>query len=239
MSRYLAILALVLWSSPLAPEASGQPSSPSALTTLRGFAHERGAKEVSRVVGVVGFHGQDQPGRWLLLQLDGKVPNLLHEYAIQNGKVVAQRQFWRDPKQDMPSIPLDLSRIAIDSTRAFTLADHQAKQAGIGFDSIHYQLRCRDLRNEPVWVLNLINGVQQSVGVLYISALSGETLRSVWYRPGATTSTAPRQGSPSAHQRKGLIPKLANRVREVRGGHTQPPPPAGFSAPPVPPRSGR
>ncbi|MCB1230557.1 MAG: hypothetical protein KDN19_09840 [Verrucomicrobiae bacterium] len=234
MSRYLAITLVALVLLSLSPTAIGQPSSASGLTILRQFASERSSDELSRVVGLVGFHGQDQPARWLLLQIDGKVPNLMHEFAIENGHIVAQRQFWKNPSQDLPTIPLKISAIGIDSTRAFRLADQSAKKAGIGFDAVHYQLRCRDLRNEPIWVLNLVNDAQRSVGVLYISAVSGETLRSVWYQPGATTST----GTPSGERPRGLIPQLADRIRD-NGGATQPPPPAGFSAPPVPPRTTR
>ncbi len=240
MSRNSVLLLAAFLLMPGVFSSQAQPSAPSALTTLRGFARERGDEEASRIVGVVGFFGQDQPGQWLLLQKDVKVPNLLHEYAIRNGRLVAQRQFWRDPKQDMPSIPIVISQIAIDSTAAFRLADQQAKRAGVGFDSIHYQLRCRDLRNEPIWVLNLVDSLQKSVGVLYISALTGETLRSAWYRTGTTTSnTSPQPSAPTHKRPKGLIPQLADRIREERNGATQPPPPPGFSAPPVPPRSGR
>lgn len=238
MSRYLSLLLLAPLLSGLSPQAHSQPSAPSALSVLRGFSRERGTAESSRIVGMVGFHGQDQPAQWLILQLDARDPKLLHEYAVRGGRPEAYRRFWRDPNQDLPTIPIELSRVAVDSTRAFVLADQNAKKAGIGFDAIHYQLRCRDLRNEPIWVLNLINGTQRSVGVLYISAITGETLRSVWYRPGATTSVSPDSREVGTRP-KGLIPQLGERIRGNQNGSTQPPPPAGFSAPPVPPRSGR
>lgn len=237
MNRYLPKVLIATLLASFSPQVFAQTNAPSALTVLRGFSRDRGAAESSRVVGLVGFFGQSQPAQWLILQLDAKNPNLLHEYAVRAGRPEAYRRFWRDPAQDLPTIPIVLSRVAVDSNRAFVLADQNARMAGIGFDSIHYQLRCRDLRNEPIWVLNLINGTQRSVGVLYISAITGETLRSVWYRPGATTSVLPDSQSAPARP-KGLIPQLSERFRDNQDA-PQPPPPAGFSAPPVPPRSGR
>jgi len=142
----------------------------------------------------------------------------LHEYVLRGGKVVAQRQFARNPNQDLPTIPINLSKVAIDSRQAFALADQAARKAGIGFDAMNYQLRCRDLRNEPVWVLSPMDSARRAVGVVYISAITGETLRTVWHRPGPmTTSTPPpASGQPRVDNRRGLIPQLAGKISERR-----------------------
>lgn len=235
MSRFLRILLITAASiAPLA--ASAQPSSfPSAVTTLRNFGRERGDAVLSRVVGVVGFNGQDQPAQWLLLQADAETPNLLHEYAVQGGRVVAHREFFRNPGQDLPNIPIAVSKLAIDSPQAFALANQAARKAGIGFDAMNYQLRCRDLRNEPIWVLSLMDGARRVVGVVYISALNGETLRTVWNQAGPLTTSAPPVAppapaasvmappAPQQQQRResssrGLIPQLADRISDRRSG---------------------
>lgn len=237
MRRHPLILLALMIAAHAVPVLA-QPASPPAVTTLRRFAELRGDAELSRVVGVVGFMGQDQPRQWLLLQLDPKVPNLLHEYVMRDGRIDAHRQFWRDPRQDMPSIPIAVSKIAIDSTQAFRLGDQAAKRAGMGFDAIHYNLRCRDLRNEPVWMLNLVDQAQNSVGVLYLSAITGETLRTVWHRPSTNTTSnsapPPPAPVPSQAQRrpKGLIPQLVERVRSRNDAAGQVPPPGPYAAPP-------
>jgi len=41
----------------------------------------------------------------------------------------------------------------------------------------------RDLGAEPVWMLNLLNRAQAPVGVVYLSATSGEILRETWVGP--------------------------------------------------------
>lgn len=172
---------------------------PTAKQTIASFGKIQGSDQAARVVGMVGFYGQDQPPQWAILKPDWKVANLMHEYMMRDGKIVGERRFWRDPKQDLPTVAIPFEKIAIDSSRAFVLADQEAKKAGLGFDMIHYQLRGRDLRNEPVWVLNLVDGGQQSIGVLYISAITGETLRSVWNRSkGYTSAPAPTPNNTSA-----------------------------------------
>lgn len=220
MSRFLPILiATIAGLAPLHAQ-NAATSAPSALTTLRAFGRERGDALLTRVVGMVGFNGQDQPGQWLILQADIEVPNLLHEYAIQGGRIVAQRQFMRTPNQDLPTIPITVSKVAVDSRQAFALANQAAQKAGVGFDSMNYQLRCRDLRNEPVWVLSLMDGARRNVGVIYLSAITGETLRTVWHRVGNMTTSAPpaKQAPQRENTRRGLIPQLAGRISERRNG---------------------
>ena len=171
--------------APAQAPAAKPRSQMSAINTLWAFGRERGTHELSRVVGVVGFFGQDQPRQWRLLAHDAQQRGVMHEYILENGRVVAERRFARDPKQDMPSIVIPVGQLKVDSTQAFLLAEAQATAASIGFDSAHYQLRCRDLRNEPVWVLNLSDAARKTVGVVYISALNGDIIRKVWSRPGS------------------------------------------------------
>ena len=94
-----------------------------AISSLRSFGVERGQRELSRVVGMVGFYGQDQPVQWLVLTVDPQAPALLHEYVVRQGRVVAERHFERDPEQDLPYIPLSMGSLKIDSDRAFVIAD--------------------------------------------------------------------------------------------------------------------
>ena len=160
------------------------PAQSTANQSLKALQVLRGRQVVSTIVGVAGFYGQDQPQQWRLLAVDTRVPNLLHEYAMQAGKIVGERHFSRRPDEDLPSIVIPPGNLRIDSPQAFAIANENARRAGVGFDSVHYQLRCRDLRKEPVWVINLIDQQQNTVGVQYLSAITGETLRSVWHRPG-------------------------------------------------------
>ncbi len=165
-------------------QAEAPRSQMTAINTLLAFGKERGTHELGRVVGVVGFYGQDQPAQWRLLAHDSRERGVMHEYIVENGRVVSERRFRREADQDLPSIVIPTGKLAVDSKQAFMLADSAARKDSVGFDSVHYQLRCRDLRNEPVWVLNLSDLAKKTVGVLYISAINGEVIRKVWHRPG-------------------------------------------------------
>ncbi|MCP5550056.1 MAG: hypothetical protein H7A53_04100 [Akkermansiaceae bacterium] len=140
---------------------------------------------------------------------------------MRQGRVVAERHVERDPEQDLPYIPLSMGSLKIDSDRAFVIAEVAARRAGIGFDSIHYQLRCRDLRNEPVWVLNLIDQEKAIVGALYVSAVTGETLRAVWHRPGTRDYSQVNEG-PGLFTR--LTDKIGNGIANLRGKNNNPQP---------------
>lgn len=216
MSRFLPILlALAAGVSPIHAQGVSQ-QNPSALATLRAFGRERGEAQLARVVGLVGFNGQDQPAQWLILQADVEVSGWLHEYALQGGRVVAQRSFRRNPNQDLPNIPLSLPKIVVDSPQAFALANQAARKAGVGFDSMNFQLRCRDLRNEPVWVLSLMDEGRRTVGVVYLSAVTGEALRAVWNPPSSLTTTAPAERTSAP---RGIIPQLVDRISERQSGN--------------------
>ncbi len=137
-------------------------------------------KEIE-ILGMVGFYGDPDPAQWLVLtqKVDSKGPLL--ELVVRDNKVLAKRKVRKNGSMDIPSIPIQLSKIKINSVAARGIAEELAKKSQIDFETIHYQLRCRDEGNEPVWNLNLIDQNQVSVGVHYISALTGKILRSVWH----------------------------------------------------------
>ena len=188
----------------------------SGLNTLWAFGKERGGPEQARAVGLVGFFGQDQPSQWLVLVSDARVPSTYREYVVRQGRTVNMRTFQRQSGQDMPSIPLPLNRLKIDSQQAFRICEATAIKAGIGFDSLHYQLRCRDLRNEPVWVVNLLDRSRATTGVIYLSAVDGNVLRTVWNQPGNSGqySQAPRVPNAPQSQEKGLLGKIVGKIKK-------------------------
>jgi len=181
---FLSLFSVIATSYSQQTRPAAPRSQMTAVNTLWAFGRERGTHELGRVVGVVGFYGQDQPAQWRLLAHDSLERGVMHEYIVENGRVVSERRFRREADQDLPSIVIPTGKLAVDSKQAFMLADSAARKDSVGFDSVHYQLRCRDLRNEPVWVLNLSDHAKKTVGVLYISAINGEIIRKVWHRPG-------------------------------------------------------
>jgi hypothetical protein len=90
--------------------------------------------------------------------------------------------------------------LKLDSDVAFTIAEELASSARISYDSVHYQLRCRDLGNEPVWVVNMLDPVGRSIGIHYISAETGKILRSVWNKthPSSMSRSKGPDGKPES-----------------------------------------
>lgn len=188
---YCLIAALLI--SFLIPAQGGEPES--GLTALRKFSASPSLAGGESILGMVGFYGDPLPPQWLILTTVEAKAGVLREVVFREGVVVAERRFKALPGQDLPSIPIPLGAVKVDSKAAFAAAERAAKLKKVSFDSVHYQLRCRQLANEPVWMLSLINSHQVAVGVVYISAGSGEVLQESWPRlPLETTATAP-QGS--------------------------------------------
>ena len=138
-----------------------------------------------RVLGMVGFYGQPQPVQWLILTGDPTSPEPLREFVFARRQILAERIFSPLPGQDLPHLPIVRETLKVDSGAAFRIAESRAKARKAAFDSAHYQLRVRDEGNEPVWMLSLIDASQVSVGVVYLSARSGEVLRETWVSPPA------------------------------------------------------
>lgn len=175
---------LVLFSTTLLANAQK-----TAFDALEAFGKNRGQADLKRVVGITGLQGQDQPQQWMILMSDSNVQNLMHEYAMNKGKIVGERHFSRDPEQPLPSTSLPLEKLNIDSSKAFQIANQTATRSNIGFDSVSYLLRVHKNNPAPVWTLTLVDQNKKIVGIVHIIASSGKVLNKTWYRPGSPEYT--------------------------------------------------
>jgi len=160
-----------------------------AFDSLEAFEKSRGQADLKQVVGVTGSFGQDQPQQWMILMKDSSVKNLMHEYAMNKGKVIGERHFSRDPEQKLPDTALPLTLLNIDSSKAFQVANQAAAKSAVGFDSISYLLRMHSTNQSPVWTLTLIDQKRNTVGIVHILASTGKLLNKTWFRPGTTEYT--------------------------------------------------
>lgn len=196
MKRDLCILAwcwisgLVLAvSDGLAQSTPPTTPPPSALAAMDLFLASPSDGRKEAVYGVVGFFGQPSPPQWLILTDAGNNARSLRESVVTSAGVVAERKFRRQPKQDLPDIPMSRAALKIDSGAAFRVAETEARRQKMAFESAHYQLRCRETGQEPIWMLNLLNANHASIGVVYVSAVTGKVMRTFW--PGKSTSPSP------------------------------------------------
>lgn len=157
-------------------KVEGQP----ALAALDAFIAVSSLDPREKILGMVGFFGQPEPVQWLILTDNPAEAGVLRESVFARGKILAERKFTPLPGQDLPHLPLVRKTLKVDSGTAFRTAEEIALQQKRAFESVHFQLRVRDLESEPVWMLNLISPAQVSIGVVYISASSGRVLRESW-----------------------------------------------------------
>lgn len=154
------------------------------LAALDAFLASAACRPGETILGMVGFYGEPVPPQWLVLTSHPDEAGVLRESVVSGGKVRAERKFSPLPGQDLPDIPIERGALGIDSGEAFAIAEKVAREGKISFDSAHFQLRCRERGNEPVWMLSLLSPAQVSVGAIYVSAIDGEVLRVSWTRAG-------------------------------------------------------
>lgn len=155
----------------------------SALGALDAFLVVSPLEPGVEVLGMVGFFGQPEPVQWLILTSHPATPGVLRESIFARGRLLGERKFSPLPGQDLPHLAIERAALKIDSAAAFRIVEELAHRQKRSFDSAHFQLRVRDLGAEPVWMLNLLNSAQVSVGVVYLSASSGAILRETWVGP--------------------------------------------------------
>lgn len=152
----------------------------SAFEALDGFLALSRLEPGAEVLGMVGFFGQPEPVQWLILTSQPATPGVLREMIFARGRLLAERRLSPLPGQDLPHLAVDRSALKINSAAAFRIVEKLACQQKRIFDTAHFQLRVRDLGSEPVWMLDLLNRAQISVGVVYLSATTGQILRESW-----------------------------------------------------------
>ena len=120
-----------------------------------------------------------------------------------------------------PNIPV--RNVQLDSDALFRLADREANAARLGFDSLDYELRCRELSTEPIWVVNLRDRENNNVGIIFVSAKTGTVVKKLWNkraapavaradnRQGAVVPVKPAAPLPST-QYKQKKPSLFDRI---------------------------
>lgn len=164
-----------------------------------------GPRAVQWLAEIRAQGGTPQPSDWEILAFDDRAPRLLYRFWAGGGRA-------SDGGVDEQRYPLDIpmgyfspNQIGVDSVAAFTIAEGEARKAKMAFDSCDYLLRVREFSTEPIWRLELLDASRRLVGKIYLSANSGEVLRTMWVyrgershpdgRPRIIDSFAPTQHS--------------------------------------------
>lgn len=151
-----------------------------ALHALDAFVASNRLTSDEEILGMVGFDGHPLPVEWLVLTRRSGGDGSLHEYVCSADGVKHQRSISRLPGQNLPDLPLVRRSLLISSSQAFDLASARAQALHVSFVSVRYQLRVREEGEEPIWAIDFLDRSQVSLGILYLSASSGEVRRETW-----------------------------------------------------------
>lgn len=151
-----------------------------ALQTVRDKSPDAGT-----LVEMQAERGEPQPSQWTLLFNDPKARGGVREIVATGSGIISERTplVGFAGTGAMPTI--DRSRLKIDSSEAFSIANSEARKRQIGFHWIDYTLRADPSGDAPVWSLKLTDHMGALIGTIRISAETGNVLSSTEVAAGS------------------------------------------------------
>lgn len=166
------IAALLFLAVPLV-SAQTQPTAYQAMRTV-GLHFNR--QLVNHIISVSGNEGNPQPATWTILLDDPQARGGVREVEVQNDKVVSERTPLRESVASSLGADIDTSKLNLDSSGAYTVAQQTAAASHVTFTTVDYTLRM-DERGNPIWVLALHRADGEPAGKIFIGANHGTITR--------------------------------------------------------------
>ncbi len=165
------VVASLLIVAPACAQESG-----TAYEALRIIGAQLGRGSMHHVISVTGVDGNPQPARWKVLVADESVTGGLREIDVADGRIVSDRPARGAIVGSTPGATIDTSKLNLDSSGAYAVANHTADTSHVVFDSVSYTLRS-DSRGIPTWIVTLEVAGRQPVGTIHIAANRGKITR--------------------------------------------------------------
>lgn len=188
----LGIFLLVAAAFPL----SAAETAYQALGVVRAKLTASGLKNVTEVTG---DRGGDQPQSWKILMNDPEARGGVREIVVSKGEIISERTPLTGFSGSGSLPVVDLTKLNLDSDKAFNLANESAQKSGTGFHWVNYTLRTDVKTGSPLWVLELIDYMGAPVGTIYISAQTGQITKGLQLE---TSRAAATQASTSETETK-------------------------------------
>ncbi len=225
--RNLLILFVLLVTFAPATSTFAQRSDLSVREALGIVSSRFGPQSVQWVAEVYATRGVPQPSAWQISSYDERAPRLLYTFGADssgNARDMGPDEI-RYPR-DVPVGYFSPYQIRLDSVAAFTVAEGEARKAKMAFDSCDYLLRAREFSQDPMWRLQLIDASGRVVGKIYISATSGQVLRTVWVYHGqnARSDGQPRIIDSVSPSQGGMTTSIPTQSMPPQPGITANPP---------------
>jgi len=145
-----------------------------AYQALRAVGAERGADALKHVIELEGRGGVPQPVVWRVVLDDPSARGGVRELDVAHGKIVAEHTPVKAYSGTAAGALIDFSKLNLDSSGAFTVAEKEAQKAKIGFDSVDYTLRTGDGPDaNPIWVIHVMDASHHSIGTMSLAADTG------------------------------------------------------------------
>jgi hypothetical protein len=145
-----------------------------AYQALRTVGSLRGDDSLKHVIELEGRGGVPEPVVWRVVLDDPAARGGVRELDVAHGKIIAEHTPIRAYSGSSAGALIDFSKLNLDSSGAFSVAEKEAQKAKIGFDSVDYTLRTSDGPNaNPIWVIHMMDSSHRSIGTLSMAADTG------------------------------------------------------------------
>lgn len=208
---------LVFWCGVSVLAASAWAAGGTAYMAVK--AAQKSTDTSADLVEVVGERGEPQPQEWKVVLRDPGARGGIREVVASGDVVVSQRTPLRGYSEFSAQPAIALTRLNLDSDRAFEIANKQAVAKKVGFSWVDYTLRANPAGSSPMWVLRLYNGMGSQVGAIQISAENGTVLAPL--EPGLPPPTEPTEqftDSQPARTVGGFIGRVGGTLGGIANG---------------------
>jgi len=165
-----------LLASLLLASAARAQENPSAYEALRVVGTQLNRAMVSRVISVTGVEGDPQPRTWTILVADRQANGGTREITVEDNRIASQRIPNGSVVGSTKGNIIDTARLNLDSTGAYSVANHTAETSHVTFTFVSYTLRMDD-RGNPVWIVTLEDRSRKPLGTIHIKANDGRITR--------------------------------------------------------------
>jgi len=183
-----------------------------ALGVVRAKLTASGLKNVTEVTGE---RGASQPQSWKILMNDSQARGGVREIVVSKGDIVSERTPMGGFSGSGGLPVIDLTKLNLDSNRAFDLANGAAQEAGVGFHWVNYTLRTDVKTGSPIWVLELIDYMGAPVGTLYVSAQNGKIIKPLVLESSRTGATQASSSEENPRPIGGAIGKVEDTAKRT------------------------
>lgn len=160
-------------------------STGTAYQALEVIKAAKGDAVLDQLIEARGESGAPQPHSWTIVMIDSSARGGVREFVIADGAIRSERTPVRGYSGQAGLPPINFSRLNLDSDGAFAVAEKEAVDGKVGFNTVDYTLRTELATGSPQWVVRLFDYMGAPVGNLEVSAENGRLVQGLQIDPDA------------------------------------------------------